>query len=199
MNRLVIIFVRNVQIGKVKTRLAKTLGDEKALQVYIRLLDHTAQAVQQVQASKAVYYKTYVDEADEFMVPVFHKYLQQGQNLGERLEQAFIKSFARGFHQVILVGCDCFDLESKLIDDAFKQLDTHDAVLGPTTKGGCYLLGLNQFRKNFFKQKDWNTNNVLVDLMLDLKKENQTYHLLPALQAVEEEEDLPKKIKEKLL
>lgn len=199
MNRLVIIFVRNVQIGKVKTRLAKTLGDEKALQVYIRLLDHTAQVVQQVQASKAVYYKTYIDEADEFMVPVFHKYLQQGQNLGERLEQAFIKSFARGFHQVVLIGCDCFDLEPKVVTEAFALLDQHDAVLGPTVKGGCYLLGLNRFHRNFFKQKDWNTNNVLVDLMLDLKKENLRYHLLPALTAVEEEEDLPKNIREKLL
>lgn len=191
MKKLVIVFVRNVQIGKVKTRLAKTLGDEKSLGIYIRLLDHTSQVVQQAQAHKAVYYNQYIDEADEFMVPVFHKYLQMGQNLGERMEQAFIKSFGRGFTHILIVGCDSFELDTKHIEDAFIALESSDAVLGPTINGGCYLLGLKQFNKNIFRQKEWFTHNVLMDLMLELKQQEMSYHLLPAIKAVEEEKDLP--------
>lgn len=195
MNQLIIIFTRNVQIGKVKKRLAQTLGDEKALQVYIRLLDHTAQAVQLVKASKAVYYKDYIDEADEFMVPVFHKYLQQGKHLGERMSHAFIKSFAKGFDRVVLIGCDSFELGTPILEEAFRQLDQYDAVLGPTVNGGCYLLGLKQYRKELFMPTEWHNNNVLVDLMLGLKEGNLSYYLLPALKMVEEERDLPAEIK----
>lgn len=197
--RLVITLVRNVQIGKVKKRLAKTVGDEKALQVYIHLLDHTAEIMQQAQAHKAVYYSDFIEEADEFMVPFFHKYLQQGNNRAERVGHAFLKGFSRNFQKIIFIHTDYYTLEAENLHQAFDALEKYDVVLGPSLQGNCYLVGMKQYHKNLFQHKEWNGNNLLVDLMLDLKKENLSYSLLPALQGVEEEKDLPATLKKIIL
>jgi rSAM/selenodomain-associated transferase 1 len=188
--KLILIFVRNVQIGKVKTRLAKTIGDEKALIIYIHLLNRTAEVAAEVNAHKAVFYSEYIEEADEFMVPIFQKYLQNGNDLGDKMKNAFIKAFSRGYEKVVIIGSDCYDLSPLILSDAFDKLNTHDVVMGPAADGGYYLLGMKQLHKPFFTNKEWSTNNVLVDTLLDVKNEKLSYFLLPTLTDVDTEEDL---------
>lgn len=189
-SRLLMIFIRNVQIGKVKTRLAKSIGDENALKIYIHLLNHTAEISAEVRAHKAVFYSEYIEEADEFMVPVFHKYLQNGNDLGDKMANAFIKGFSRGFNQIVIIGSDCFDLTTGIINDAFNALDTNEVVIGPAKDGGYYLLGMNAYNQEFFDNKEWSTNNVMIDTLLDCQKKALTYQLLPVLNDIDEIADL---------
>lgn len=188
--KLILIFVRNVQIGKVKTRLAKTIGDEKALIIYIHLLNKTADVCAETNAHKAVFYSEYIEEADEFMVPVFQKYLQNGDDLGDKMKNAFLKAFSRGYQKIVIIGSDCYDLSPKILEDAFEKLNSHDVVMGPATDGGYYLLGMKQLHKSFFTNKEWSTNNVLVDTLLDVKNEKLSYFLLPTLTDIDTEEDM---------
>lgn len=193
--KLILIFVRNVQIGKVKTRLAKTIGDDKALIIYIHLLNKTAEVVAQANAHKAVFYSEYIEEADEFMVPIFQKYLQNGNELGDKMKSAFIKAFSRGYQKVVIIGSDCYDLSPAILNDAFEKLNAHDVVMGPATDGGYYLLGMKQLHKSFFTNKEWSTNNVLVDTLLDVKNEKLSYFLLPTLTDIDTEEDMNDELK----
>lgn len=197
--KLILIFVRNVQIGKVKTRLAKTIGDDKALIIYIHLLNKTADIVVETNAHKAVFYSEYIEEADEFMVPMFQKYLQNGNDLGDKMKNAFIKAFSRGYQKVVIIGSDCYDLSTEILNNAFEKLNSSDVVLGPATDGGYYLLGMKQLHKSFFTNKEWSTNNVLVDTLIDIKNEKLTYALLPTLNDIDTEEDLTPSLKKIIL
>jgi uncharacterized protein len=196
--RLILIFVRNVQIGRVKTRLAKTIGDENALKIYIHLLNKTAEVALEAKAHKAVFYSEYIEEADEFMVPMFQKYIQFGEDLGEKMKNAFIKGFSRGYQKIVIIGSDCYDLSADTINEAFEKLDQYDAVIGPATDGGYYLLGIRQLHASLFVNKEWSTNNVLVDTLLDLQQASLTYYLLPALTDIDTENDMPESLRQLL-
>lgn len=187
---LLMVFVRNARIGQVKTRLASSVGDENALKIYIHLLNYTAAVSEKCEAHKAVFYSDIIEEADEFMVPVFRKYLQYGKDLGERMMNAFLKAFSMGYSRVVIIGSDCVELNEKMLDDAFAQLEKNEVVIGPAADGGYYLLGMNRFIKELFKGKEWSTDNVLLDTLLDLKKQGITYSMLPTLHDIDEEKDL---------
>ncbi|HLP10929.1 MAG TPA: TIGR04282 family arsenosugar biosynthesis glycosyltransferase [Flavobacteriales bacterium] len=197
-DRLVIIFIRNVQIGRVKKQLADTVGDENALNIYIHLLNRVAEVSQEIKAHKAVFYSEYIEEADEFMVPVFQKYIQQGKEPGERMKNAFVKAFSRGYKNVVMISSDCYELTPKTVEDAFYQLTKNDVVIGPSTNAGYYLIGMKSLHKSFFADKEWGGNNVLVDTLLDVNKEKLSYALLPTLGKVIAEEDLTDALKKVL-
>lgn len=197
-NRLLLIFVRNVQLGKVKTRLAKSIGDDNALKIYIHLLNKTADVAAETKCHKAVFYSEYIEEADEFMVPVFQKFLQNGKDLGDKMMNAFVKGFSRGHDKIIIIGSDCYELTSEIIENAFQLLDTKDVVIGPAKDGGYYLLGMKSLHKPLFQNKEWSTNNVLVDTLLDLKNLGLSYELLQPLNDVDEENDLPAELRKQL-
>ena len=62
--RLLIIFVKNPELGKCKTRLAATVGDEKALRFYEKMLERTLEVVTPAKANKAIYYSSFIDKND---------------------------------------------------------------------------------------------------------------------------------------
>lgn len=187
---LLIIFVKNAQIGKVKTRLAATIGDEAALEIYIKLLKYTANIAQQVNAKKAVYYSSFLEENDEFDSGIFYKYLQTGDHLGKKMANAFIKSFSLKYEKVVIIGSDCLDLNEQIINEAFNKLDYNDVVIGPAKDGGYYLLGMKTYYPYLFENKQWSTENVCVDTILDCKKNNLKYILLDTISDIDVESDL---------
>ena len=73
MNEAIIIFVRKPELGKVKTRLAASLGAEKALEIYKELLLHTRQICERVKADKFVYYHVQIEHNDLWDVDGFSK------------------------------------------------------------------------------------------------------------------------------
>lgn len=166
--KLVLVFTRNPELGKVKTRLAATIGEKNALEVYVYLLTHTKNCISQVNATKRVLYSEAITLHDIWDNTTFEKDIQQGTDLGMRMQHAFEKGFEDGFNKIVIVGSDLPTLDSKDIEDAFLLLDTNEVVIGPDEDGGYYLLGLKSIPNGIFENKNWGTNSVLADTLTNL-------------------------------
>ena len=187
-NNLIIVFVRTPELGKVKTRLAKTIGDQAALTIYKLLLKHTATVLHELSFDKVVYYSKKIENNDFWEASLFEKKLQKGADLGERMQQAFETAFDRGYKKVLIIGSDLFELTSTLIISALEALETYDISIGPSLDGGYYLLGMKELHPAVFKNKKWGTNSVLKNTLQDLKQQN--VKLLEALNDIDTFEDL---------
>ena len=187
-NNLIIVFVRTPELGKVKTRLAKAIGDQAALTIYKLLLKHTATVLHELSFDKVVYYSEKIDNNDFWEASLFEKKLQKGADLGERMQQAFETAFDRGYKKVLIIGSDLFELTSTLIISALEALETYDISIGPSLDGGYYLLGMKELHPAVFKNKKWGTHSVLENTLQDLKQQN--VKLLEALNDIDTFEDL---------
>jgi rSAM/selenodomain-associated transferase 1 len=194
-----IIFVRNPELGKVKTRLAKTIGDEQALQIYKQLLQRTVEVTRNLASDKYVFYADGVNPNDVWENERYNKRKQEGDDLGERMQNAFQRVFNEGFAKVAIIGSDCYDLTSEIVTEAFEKLDAFDAVLGPSTDGGYYLFGMKNLVEDIFKDKRWSTESVLNDTINDLTLNGCSFFRLPALTDVDEEENIPAQLLQKLV
>lgn len=185
---LLLIFTRNPELGKCKTRLAATIGDEAALEIYKFLLAHTVKITSNLNIAKQVYYSVRVRENDIWDNLLYAKKKQIGSDLGERMASAFQQGFADGFEKICIIGSDLFDLSQEDIERAFSKLDSHDVVIGPALDGGYYLLGMKVMNSIIFKDKDWGTATVMKDTLEDLKKVK--IHLLEERNDVDVYEDI---------
>ncbi len=189
MKNALIIFVRNPELGKVKTRLAETIGNEKALCIYEELLQHTFEITLAVETSKYIFYVDKIQEEDLWNAHGFFKILQEDGNLGYKMETAFAFLFSEGYESVVIIGSDCFELTTEIIDQAFYVLQKKDIVIGPANDGGYYLLGMKKMFPFIFRNKDWSTELVFDQTIRELKHENIPYELLAMLTDVDTEED----------
>ncbi|OSY88853.1 glycosyltransferase [Tenacibaculum holothuriorum] len=185
---LLLIFTRNPELGKVKTRLAKTVGDEAALNIYKFLLNHTKEVTQKIACDKAVYYSVKVRENDIWDASIYQKYPQFGEDLGVRMHNAFQNGFDNNYEKILIVGSDLFDLEEKHINEAFEKLNSNDVVIGPAEDGGYYLLGMKVMHPAVFQNKEWGTSTVRQDTLNDLQ--NVSVHLLETLNDVDVFDDI---------
>jgi len=186
--KALIIFTRNPELGKCKTRLAATIGDESALEIYKYLLQHTAKLSEKVKADKYVFYSESIKREDIWDATIFNKKLQQGNDLGERMENAFTELFELGYEKVIIIGSDLLDLSSDDVNEAFDFLNENDAVIGPAKDGGYYLLGMKNMHSKVFKNKEWGTSTVLENTLSDLK--DSTISMLKELNDIDTFEDM---------
>ena len=187
---LLIIFVKNLELGKVKTRLAASVGHEAALAIYYQLLRKTREVTKPIRVDKVVYYSERADPDDLWENEHYQKACQQGPDLGERMKNAFQKSFAEGYESVCIIGSDCMEISSSLIKEAFEKLQNSDAVIGPSQDGGYYLLGMNQFIPQLFENKVWSTDTVFTATLDDLNTLGMSHCELPVLSDVDTAEDL---------
>ena len=185
---LIIIFTRNPELGKVKTRLAKTIGDEPALNIYKYLLEHTEKTIQNIASDKAVYYSVKIKNNDIWDNKIYQKHLQQGDDLGFRMFNAFENGFDNNYEKIIIVGSDLLDLQPKHIEEAFLKLDNHDVIIGPALDGGYYLLGMKKLYSQIFKNKKWGTASVRKNTLQDLK--NESVFLLEELNDIDTYDDI---------
>jgi uncharacterized protein len=188
---LLIIFYRNPELSKVKTRLAASVGDDYALAIYFKLVSHTRSVVTPLFFDKVLYYSDFVDREDYWENQYFDKRLQTGSNLGERMYNAFDKGFQDGYEEICIIGTDCLALTSMHIIDAFQQLQTNDVVIGPALDGGYYLLGMTKFHSAFFHNKNWSSGTVRADTLEDCKNLSLKVAELPLLRDVDTLDDLP--------
>ncbi|WP_291867067.1 TIGR04282 family arsenosugar biosynthesis glycosyltransferase [Maribacter sp.] len=185
---LLLIFTRNPELGKCKTRLATTVGKNAALEIYKFLLKHTASLTKNLYATKQVFYSEEIWKKDTWDNAIYNKKLQEGSDLGERMYNAFLEGFNSNFERIIVIGSDMYDLSQEDIENAFIQLNTNDYVIGPATDGGYYLLGMKTLNSKVFKNKVWGTNTVLQNTLNDLK--NTKIHILEAKNDVDVYEDI---------
>ena len=169
---LLLIFTRNPELGKVKTRLAKDVGDHAALDIYKFLLDHTVAVTKYLASDKEVYYSEEIHQNDIWDPEVYTKKLQQGEDLGARMKNAFAVGFKNGYSKIAIIGSDLYDITSEVISEAFNRLEETDFVIGPATDGGYYLLGMRSLNTSIFVNKRWGTSTVLQSTLKDLSAES---------------------------
>ena len=170
-NNLLIIFTRNPELGKCKTRLAAVIGDTAALDIYTFLIEHTVGITKSLKVDKQVHYSQNVHHNDLWNDTTYSKKKQQGSDLGERMYSAFKQGFDEGYKNIIIIGSDIYDLLQLDIEKAFTMLEFNNYVLGPAADGGYYLLGMKSLNENIFRKKNWGTETVLQDTLLDLDSE----------------------------
>lgn len=182
-----ILFQKNLILGKVKTRLAAGVGEEKALGIYSKLVALTYKELPTDVAEIFVYF------SDE--IPLFHPEknhrlrIQLGKDLGERMENAVEEVMAAGCKQVVIIGTDCPELKAHHLIQAFSLLETVQVVLGPAEDGGYYLIGMNSSYPFLFDGISWSTDMVLAQT-LELVHDNKlSYHLLPTLYDLDTQQD----------
>ncbi len=184
-NNQLIVFSRTPLLGKVKKRLARVLGPEKALAIHRKLLAHSLR----VAKSSGFSYKVYYSEAP--VVPVEgHHAVQRGTDLGERMLNCFIAEL-REAEKVCLIGSDCYELTPAIIKQAFNALNNHDVVLGPAHDGGYYLIGLKKALPRLFTGIAWGGHKVLAATLDICTKHGLSYALLPTLNDIDLAEDVP--------
>lgn len=188
---LLIIFYRNPQAGKVKTRLAATLGDEKALEIFVKLSSHIRDITENLTVDKIVFYSDAIEQGDLWTDTAYLKALQRGDDLGARMKNAFAEGFRSGYISVCIIGTDCYELTEEVLARSFEALKTADAVVGPARDGGYYLLGMNKPFPELFDNKPWSTDTVSRKTIEDLDLLGLKYAILPVLRDVDTEDDVP--------
>jgi len=186
---VVIIFAKRPVLGKVKTRLAESIGEEKAYELYVKMLEHMLSAIPNDDYDSVIYWDSSVGESLFKLKTTIEQNEQEGANLGERMGNAFNKMLTL-YKRVIIIGVDCPFVNKNTIKSAFNELSSHDVCIGPAIDGGYYLIGLKKTHNDIFINIKWGSGEVLVDTIKRLKSNNATYSMLPELRDIDTVEDL---------
>ncbi|MEB2784168.1 TIGR04282 family arsenosugar biosynthesis glycosyltransferase [Algoriphagus persicinus] len=185
----IVIFQKNAEPGKVKTRLAATIGDQQAFEAYQLLVNVTHKIASQYPAQKILFFSNHL-EVNSSVYPENYRFeLQSGQDLGDKMSHALQRLFQENFDRLIIIGTDCAEITPKLISKAFEELEANEVVIGPATDGGYYLLGMTTFISGLFEGIPWSTDQVAALTIEYLKKNEITFALLPTLSDVDFEVD----------
>ncbi len=186
---LLIVFVKNLVAGNVKSRLALSIGYSNALAIYTDLVSKIHDVVVDLPFDKQISYSSSIDKSDIWESEFFNKSLQEGENIGERMFHAFSKAFLAGYENIVLIGSDIININSGIIFESFYQLQKSDIVLGPAVDGGYYLIGLKKPMKQLFENKDWSTNKVFIQTLKNCFEMDLTLSLVTELADLDRIED----------
>lgn len=189
MDRALIIFQKKPELGKVKTRLAKNIGNQKAKEIYEYLLDHTHKEAQKVNADIFVFFDGGTDEKYRMLSRYYLAHQSDG-DLGQKMEAAFSEVLNYGYKEVLIIGSDCHELTFNLVEDAFKALSDNDLIIGPAVDGGYYLLGMKKLHYLLFRNKPWSTSSLYELTSQEANSLGLKTFILPTLRDVDEVTDL---------
>ncbi|MDA9554898.1 TIGR04282 family arsenosugar biosynthesis glycosyltransferase [Pelobium sp.] len=195
MKRALIIFLKYPELGRSKTRLAATVGNENSLKVYIELLSYTNLITKELKCDKYLYYDKVSPNKMPWGDEIYHTAYQVESDLGGRMHNAFEELFNKGYEQIVIIGSDCYELNQGIIEQAFNKLDTSKAVIGPAKDGGYYLLGLSEMIPQIFTDVAWSTDEVFSSTTKTLESLNITYQTTPTLSDIDTFDDLPENLK----
>jgi rSAM/selenodomain-associated transferase 1 len=194
------IFCKTPERGFVKTRLAASVGEQKALEIYLGLLKITDGETRSFSSSRNLFVTSSLEDSIEKMRSTLQQHdlftdpktsftIQQGEDLGQRMSAAFENLF-KNHRSVVLIGCDLPELTSALISNAFDALQSNDVVIGPSCDGGYYLIGLNKETPDLFKEISWSTEKVLNQTLEKAGRLSLKVQLLDQLRDIDTLEDL---------
>ncbi len=158
--RALVVFARAPEPGRVKTRLAREIGEAAALEVYRELGTAVMAAVGRLRDCEVLVAYTPADREGVVRgwlgsAPGYEP--QPDGDLGARMLGAIAGRCAAGAERVVVIGTDCPDLDPELLEAAFARLDRNDAVFGPAADGGYYLVGMKRPIPELFREIPWST------------------------------------------
>jgi len=190
----VVVMARLPEPGKVKTRLARSIGEEAATEVYRLCAEGVFEQVRRA-SGETKRYIFYADRQDgarmkRWAGDGFRFCPQSDGDLGERLEQAFNSVFRRGAKKAVVIASDVPNITAVIIDEAMRILDRHDLVIGPSHDGGYYLIGMNRLYRHLFRGMAWSTQQVLRQTVGIAEPLGLRLRFVPALADIDNETDL---------
>ncbi len=193
-DRCIILFVKSLKKGAVKSRLSSDLGETATLDLYASFVADMLEMLGKTHHRVLIAF--HPPEARQGIIQwlgdEYQYFAQEGRDVGERMKNAFEHVFSEGFRSALLTGSDIPHLMDTVIEEAFESLHDNDAVIGPTVDGGYYLVGFNKssFFPEIFSGIMWSTDGVFRDTMEILGKGQRTVHLLPKYRDIDTLEDL---------
>lgn len=178
--------------GTVKTRLQPVLAAEQCAALAECFLRDTVNKVNSLKIKLIIAYSP-IEKRDVLLeiLPEYDNFIEQkGANLGEKMFHAFEFAFSNNADSVVLIGTDSPTFPKELIVEAFENLSENDAVLGATTDGGFYLIGLRRLKKESFENIEWSSPRAFEQTARNTEKADLTLSLLPIWFDVDTPEDL---------
>ncbi len=173
--------------GRVKTRLAAQIGEDKALEAYRALVEHLLTNLAGWQRMEIHFApSTAGDLMSNWLGEKYAYYPQVDGNLGFRLQVASAAAFERGAEAVILLGGDCPYVDKSIIEAAAGALDNHDVAIGPATDGGYYLLAFKRPAPELFQSINWSTETVFEETRQRILANQLSAKTLPTLEDVDD-------------
>ncbi len=189
-----ILFVKSPVSGRVKTRLAASIGDLHARNLYVCFVRDVVRTAKQIKGDLHIFYHpphSIRQIKDVFGVARYCQ-PQTGKDLGEKMSHAFGVIFRQHYRRALLIGSDTPDLPKEILDDAMSALNHHGAVIGPSVDGGYYLIGFRSetFTATVFEHIAWSTGEVYAETLKNFSQQNLAVHCLPIWQDVDNRTDL---------
>lgn len=199
-NRL-ILFTRYPLPGTAKTRLIPALGAVGAANLQRQMTQHTLSQVTALRSMADIsveiwFAGTAANESidrqnmQDWLGSSWVYHSQGTGDLGERLIRATQQAFEQEMQRVVVIGTDCPELRTDLLQQAFEALQSSDVVLGPAVDGGYYLIGLRQFAPYLFQRIHWSNDVVLQQTVERAQAKKLTIAYLEQLTDIDRPEDL---------
>lgn len=171
--------------GTVKTRLAPPLTQEQAAELYHALLSDQLEQLNSLEAVDLYVAFTPTDAMPLIasIAPAGYRcFAQRGGDLGERMNEVFAELWQRGHRNLILIGSDLPPVPLNTFHEGFAQLSSGEkrVVLGPSSDGGYYLVGMSQPVPQIFSGMTWSHDRVLMQTTEKLADGSIAFGLLPA-------------------
>ena len=185
------MLAKHWQPGRVKTRLARTLGESHAAMVHAFFVLALIERLKTAAERRVVAFDPPQAERAFHTVVRGHWELapQSEGDLGQRMQRLLTDGLLAA-QRVVLIGADSPDLPVTIIDEAFAALTTHDLVLGPSADGGYYLIGVARRIPPVFQGIDWSTPQVWSQTTSRLRDAGIAWHELPPWYDVDDGEGL---------
>jgi rSAM/selenodomain-associated transferase 1 len=197
MTEALIVFARLPVAGSVKTRLAKTLGEDFAVRFYRACAEHTFNECRKAASTGMDIFVFYSDEKDKELMKKwtgndFRLLPQSGEDIGKRMFNAFKIVFDEGVNRAILIGTDVPDISSGIISKALTSLNNTELVIGPAKDGGYYLIGMKKLYGFLFENIEWGTGKVFAGTLDKINMNNLDKKIITELYDIDTEEDITK-------
>jgi len=198
-DRCLIMFAKYPEKGKVKSRLCRQWDEDIVVRLYRSFIDDLLDRLSVGDYAFRIAFHPVEKRTDfiEQFGDAFSYMPQTGDDLGERMCGAFVRSFAEGHRTVVIIGSDSPDLPPRIIEEAFQSLDKSGAVIGPALDGGYYLIGFSRtsFFSGAFDDVAWGTDLVFKKTLRHLQERGIPVHVLPPWRDIDRPEDIADLIK----
>lgn len=188
------VFVKLPENGKVKTRLAATIGAKIATEFYRLCSETILKEISTISDNVRRYIffagKNDLHRVKKWIGAGYYYVAQTDGDLGEKLENAFLIMLNHGARKAVILGSDIPDITAELAKEAIRLLDENDVVLGPSQDGGYYLIGLKKLYFELFHGISWSTSKVLEQTMAKAEESKLKVALLPRLIDIDTINDL---------